>query len=285
MRQFILVLFCLSFSVCSWAIVPTHDVADDVDDELLKQAELAKKEQIDPTRWLFVIGVGKYDAADDVVYSERSATAFETIARKKLGISARRTVSLIGDQASSGRIRDRLYQLVDEVKQGDTIYFYYSGHGIPNIKTREAYILPKDRTPNSIVRDDFFKLENIYKQLNDSAAGKVVAIVDSCFSGSTDNKSLYEGVAAARLKPKKVKLNETKMVVITAGKDDQFSNMYKEKRHRAFSYFVMKSILNDVKNIKEMYRFVKENVEEVTYELGNVYLQTPTIEGDINHRF
>ncbi|MDH5518017.1 MAG: caspase family protein [Gammaproteobacteria bacterium] len=283
----------MMFSLSCWAIVPSKLIYDKMpeadssgaNDELLLAAEKSPKEAFDPTRWLFVIGAGEYENTDDILYSEKSAEAFRVIAQKKLGISNRRTVSLIGKKATSGPIKDRLYQMISEVQQGDTIYFYYSGHGVPNIKTHDAYLLPTDRTPNTIIRDDFFKLENIYKELNTSAAGKVVAIIDSCFSGATDNHSLFKGVAAARLKTKKVKVDETKMVVMTAGKDDQFSNMYEQKKHRAFSYFVMKSLLSDVKDIKSMFRYVRSNVEDLTYELGNQYLQTPTISGDVNHRF
>ncbi|MDH5394234.1 MAG: caspase family protein [Gammaproteobacteria bacterium] len=289
--RYLLIMCGLIVALNAWAIVPSVLVYEQSpeteysDDDLMLSLDKSKKEAVDPTRWLFVIGAGEYENTDNILYSEKSADAFRAIAQKKLGISNRRTVSLIGKKATSGPIKDRLYQMMNDVQKGDTIYFYYSGHGIPNIKTRDAYILPVDRTPNTIVRDDFFKLENIYKTLNQSAAGKVVAIIDSCFSGSTDNQSLFKGVAAARLVTKKVKVDKTKMVVMTAGKDDQFSNMYQQKKHRAFSYFVMKSLLDDVKDIKSMFRYVRSNVEDVTYELGNQYLQTPTISGDINHRF
>ena len=140
-------------------------------------------------------------------------------------------------------------------------------------------------TPARITRNSFFKLENIYSKFTSSNAEKVVAFVDSCFSGTTDNKSLFKGVAAARLKPKKVTINKSKMVVISAGTDSQFSNQYEDKRHRLFSYYLIKGLNKDKYDVSSLYKYVRDNVEEVSYELGENYVQTPTIQGDLNISF
>ena len=46
-----------------------------------------------------------------------------------------------------------------------------------------------------IVREKQFQLGDIYRRLSLSGASKVVAFVDSCFSGRTDNASIFKGTA------------------------------------------------------------------------------------------
>ena len=134
---------------------------------------------------------------------------------------------------------------------------------------------------SNISEDNFFKLKNIYKTLTNSKASKVVAFVDSCFSGATDGKSIIKGVASSRLVPKKVTFDKSKMVVLTAGKDKQYSNMYEEKGHRLFSYFVMKSLLKGKTDINDIYREVYTNVKDESYKMGDMKIQEPTIDGNL----
>jgi len=124
-------------------------------------------------------------------------------------------------------------------------------------------------------------LKNIYKQLSDSKASKVVAFVDSCFSGATDGVSIIKGVAGSRLAPKKVIFDKSKMVVLTAGQKKQYSNMYQEKGHRMFSYFVMRSLLAGKKDINMLYKEVSCKTSEASNELGALKKQEPTLDGNI----
>ena len=180
-----------------------------------------------------------------------------------------------------GRIQMKMKKLLRRVKNGDTIYFYYSGHGIPvTSQNNEPYILPIDVEPEFISEAPFFKLKNIYKTLGDSKASKVVAFIDSCFSGATDGVSVIKGVAATRLKAKNVTFDKKKMVVLTAGKDKQYSNMYEEKKYRLFSYFLMESMLKGRTSVKDIYSDVYIKVKDKSYEMGDMKLQEPTISGN-----
>jgi len=235
----------------------------------------------DNHKWLFVIGIENYTETDNIKYSKRSAQAFKKVAQKTLGISERHSYTLIDNRATGTAIKNRLKILLSEVKKGDTIYFYYNGHGIPDpLKGGEPYMLPSDGIPDFIVSEKGFALKNIYKELSDSKASKVVAFVDSCFSGATDGVSLIKGVAGSRLAPKKVKFNKSKMVVLTAGQKKQYSNMYEERGHRMFSYFVMKSLLEGKKDINMLYKEVSYKVSEASNELGRLKKQEPTIDGN-----
>lgn len=235
----------------------------------------------DSSKWLFIIAVENYDETDPVTFSKNSAELFKETAQKIFGIKERNTYALIENDATSGKIKDRLQRLIDNVKYGDIIYFYYSGHGVPVPKTEESFILPKDKIVDYISKESEFNLSNIYKKLSDSKAETVFAFIDACFSGKTDNIPLFKGVAPGLIKTKKINFNKKKMVVLTAGKDNQFSNSFDEKGHRMFSYYLIKSLStrSDI-DIDWLYKDISVKVHDASFEKGDIYIQEPQIYGN-----
>ncbi len=126
---------------------------------------------VNRSNWLFVIGIGQYEQTDDILYSRRSAELFAQVASKTLGVHESRKVVLLDKQASSGAIQDQLRLMLDKVKSGDKIWFYYSGHGLPVAEKGNApYLLPADKIPDFIASDDFYQAQSIYRLLQNSAA-------------------------------------------------------------------------------------------------------------------
>lgn len=262
-------------------IVKEESKEIEVSDNIMQLLKTTKQKKVSKNKYLIVIGAENYDYTDNIVYSQSTAQMFTEVAQKTLGISQKNTLELTSKNASMSRIQMEMNKLLRRVKNGDTIYFYYSGHGIPVVSQKnEPYILPTDVEPEFISEAPFFKLQNIYKTLADSKASKVVAFIDSCFSGATDGMSVIKGVAATRLKPKNVTFNKEKMVVLTAGKDKQYSNMYEEKKYRLFSYFLMESMLKGRTNIQDIYSDVYIKVKDESYKMGDMKLQEPTINGN-----
>ncbi len=264
-------------------IVVYEKTKDSFKDDLPRLLAKSREAKPDNSKWLIAIGAEDYDNTDKVVYSARSSKMFVKVASKVLGIPKSHIYTAIGDKATAGAIKSSFKRLVSNVKPGDTVYFYYSGHGIPVLPSKEPYILPKDTVPDYIADEKFFRLQNLYKMLSDSNASKVVAFVDSCFSGATDGVSVYKGVAASRLRAKKVTFDKSKMAVITAGTGEQFSNMYPDKGHRLFSYYVMKSMLKGRKDVKTLYNEVFVEVKDTSFKLGgDNRKQEPVLQGNVN---
>ena len=236
---------------------------------------------IDKTKWLISIGIENYEYTADVKYSKKSAEVFSALMQKKYGVEKRHSLVLLDDEATMGKIRNKMKRLLRQVKAGDTIYFYYNGHGIPvPSQKNEPYLLPSDVEPEFASDDSFFKMRNIYKLLSDSRADKVVAIIDSCFSGGNDGSALIKGVAATRLVPKQVTFDDKKMVILFAGRGTQYSNMFEKKGHRLFSYYVMDSILKGRDDIETLYNEVYVNVKDESFKMGDLHLQEPTVLGN-----
>ena len=251
-------------------------------DDLASLLQNSKAQKVDSKKWLFIIGIENYEYTAPVAYSANSAKQFKNVMQKRLGISEKNTRVLINKNATSGQIRYNLKDIVAHVKKGDIIYFYYSGHGIPVPSQKNApYLLAQDMSPEYVADDERFKLQNIYKALSKSKASKIVAFVDSCFSGGTDNQALLKGVAATRIKPKKVTFDKSKMLVISAGSGTEYSNKYDAKSNRLFSYYLMRGLINNNSNMQRLYDYVKSNVQEKSYEMGASYEQVPVYSGNI----
>jgi len=245
-----------------------------------------KASNVDSKNWLFVIGIERYDDIDNVIFSTNSAKRFKEVAKKTLGIKEQHCKLLIHNKTTSANIKYGLKQFLRNINDGDTIYFYYSGHGIPIAQEQNTpYILPSDLPIGFIQDNKFFKLKNIYALLSKSKASKVIIFIDTCFSGATDGKSILEGVAAPTLQPREVEFDKNKIAIITAGKNREYSNMFKIKGHRLFSYFLMRSLINGKKDIKSLYKDLFLNVKNESYKLGDLFIQHPVLYGNKNIKF
>ena len=249
-------------------------------DNLLKKSKQAVS---DKKKWLFVVGIEKYAYTDNISYAQRSAEMFAQTMQKTAGVPKENSFILIDNHATQAEIKTNLKRMLSRIKSGDTIYFYYNGHGVPvPTLNNEPFMLPSNSEPDYIADEKYFSLQNIYSQLSDSKAAKVVAVVDSCFSGVTDGNAVLKGVAATKIVAKKVTFDKEKMVVITAGNSHQYSNGYDKKGYRLFSFFVIKNILNGDTNIKDLYKNSKQETYDASLEeYGNGRTQDPQIDGNI----
>ncbi len=260
-------------------LVQERKAFDDDIPQLLRKARAA---EIDKHKWLFVIGVEKYRETNDIAYARRSAELFAQVASKSLGIHEKRRKILLDDQASSGAIEDNLKTLLQEVGPEDSIYFYYSGHGIPvPDKENEPYILPADKIPKFIGDDEFYRVDNIYKALQASNARQVFLFMDSCFTGQADDRPVTKDVANAVIRPKKLHISKNgKLAVLTAGTANQFSNAYPDKGHRMFSYFLMRQLLSGHKTFGSLALQVEAQVAHQTKGFGSQQ-QNPVSQGNL----
>ena len=252
--------------------------------ELDRLLGLATAKKVDRTKWLFVIGIEKYDYTENIVYAKRTAEMFAKVAKKVLGVPKYNSYVFLDKDATQAKIKTSLKKMLRRVKLGDTIYFYYNGHGIPIPSLQnEPFMLTSDSEPDYVQDEKFFSLQNFYTKLSESKASKVIAVVDSCFSGGADGKSVLKGVAATRLKAKSTTFDKSKMVVLSAGTGKQYSNGFDREKYRLFSYFIMKNIIEGKDNVKRLFRKTSvETYDTSLEEYGDLRAQEPTAIGNTN---
>lgn len=98
----------------------------------------------DNTKWAVVIGIEDYRKAVSVNYAKRDAQAVKKYFDKLMGVPDYNIFYLEDAQATLGEVKVLLQdKLQGRVKEGDTVYFYFSGHGIPT-NEGDTYLLLHD---------------------------------------------------------------------------------------------------------------------------------------------
>lgn len=156
------------------------------------------------------------------------------------------------------------------------VIFYYSGHGIPNESTKDAFLLPIDA--DGTHTEACYPLKKLYRELSGLNAESVVVLLDACFSGSTgDGGSLMANARGVALKARQ-ESPEGNMVVFSAATGDETAYPFTERHHGLFTYFLLKKLQSSKgnANLGEISEYVIENVKRRS-AIVNHKIQTPTI--------
>ena len=233
--------------------------------------EIAQAPKVKPDRhkWALIIGIEKYKKTAPVQFAEADAKAMSEFLNRFIGIPEENIISLINDNASKSEIevmvKDRLPGLV---REGDTLFVYYAGHGIP--ANESPYLLPWDGDPDSPAITAY-PVDNLYSDLDQLPAKNVFVFLDTCFSGRSGREEkenlLMAGARPGVLKVRDPLLISKKIVSVAAAKANQLSNYYKEEGHGLFTYYLLKGMLGaaDVNadrriQMKELTQYIEEEV-------------------------
>lgn len=210
----------------------------------------------------------------NVKYAVNDAKIFQEYLINTIGIPNTNITYLTN--ATSAQIK----QAINKVKQlplvnsNAEIIFYYAGHGLPDEKTKEQYLIPVD--VNSSNLSFGLKINEIESELSSNNPKQVLLILDACFSGAARNESLLSN-RAVRVRPKEnvIKGNS---IILSASSKEEASKSYDEMQHGMFTYFLLKKIQETKGNVdlQTLFDFLHFNVREKSLLINNQF-QTPTI--------
>lgn len=238
----------------------------------------------DGRMYLFAVGVETYDDAPAVPFADRSARLMTDLLRKRYGIPDDNITLVTGSDATGLKMLGRLNSLVQRLTPGDTVFFYYAGHGMAGRDGKAVYLVPKDAVPGAY-ETEMLSLDGLIRKFEQSPAARVVAFIDSCFSGRVGrDQSLFPGVGP--LVPSPVRPTSltggSKVTLFMAGQANQFANDYPERGHRLFSYFLMRGLLEDGDVTAALNNYVAREVRRISSRRGAEYLQEPQFQGAAN---
>ncbi|MCR4296306.1 MAG: caspase family protein [Elusimicrobia bacterium] len=215
-----------------------------------------------PNTYAVVIGIERYRETlprADFAASDAKLTA--EYFRRVLGVPEENLALLSDDRATKSDFEKYFERwLPNRVEAGDEVYVYFSGHGAPNPKSGESYLVPFDADPTYIEQAGY-PIKKLYAQLAKLPAAKVVLILDSCFSGSGGRSVIAQG---ARPLVTVVESGVPRpLIVITASSGDQISNSYQEKRHGLFTYFFLRGLKEKGPDFRAVYDYLKPEVSRV----------------------
>jgi hypothetical protein len=231
--------------------------------------------------YAIVIGIENYrQKLPKADHATNDATVVTNYLVKSLGYPEENVITLTNEHATKSDLDKYLSSwLKNNVEKDSSVFIYYSGHGAPNPKNGDAYLVPYDGDP-AYISDTGYSLKQLYANLAKLPAKQLVVALDSCFSGAGGKSVAAPG---SRSLVRVEKTTAQNIVVMTASADDQISSTYMDKGHGIFTYFLLKGIKeflegdsNNRVRIADLYAYLKPKVESISRKKFNSE-QTPQL--------
>lgn len=224
-----------------------------------------------------IVGIEEYQDLPKSDFSSSDAKLIRNYL-KALGFQERNIEVLINEKATKSGIEKAIEAwLPNHVKADSKVFIYYSGHGAPEPKTGDAYIVPYDGDPNYLDVTGY-SLKRLYEKLAKLRATEVIVVLDSCFSGIGGRSVLAKGARPLVIMSDMPMISKN-MVVISASQGNQISTSSPELGHGIFTYYFLKALKEGKKAIVDIYQYVKPLVEDEAKRLN--INQSPNITPDI----
>ena len=223
-----------------------------------------------------VIANETYNKEANVPYAVNDGNIFKEYCRNCLGIPEKNIHLITNATLNDIRHEVKWIQDVAEVYKGDAkIIFYYAGHGIPDEKSKNAYLLPIDGYGSDVATG--YSLENLYKTFGSLPSKSITVFLDACFSGAKRDGNMLASARGVAIKVKQT-IPVGNMVVFTAAQGDETAYPYKEEEHGLFTYYLLKKLQETKGNatLGELSDYIKEQVERQSI-VTNGKLQSPSI--------
>lgn len=237
----------------------------------------AIKAKLNKNSYALVIGIERYrqklPKADFAANDAQKVTEYLT---KVLGFPEENVITLLNDRALKSDFEKYFDRwLANNVEKDSTVFIYYSGHGAPNPKTGDAFLVPFDGDP-AFIDETGYSLRKMYEALGRLPAPEIIVALDSCFSGAGGRSVLAKGARPLVMNLKNDVGLSKNITVMSASSSDQISSTYDEKGHGLFTYFMLKGIKDDDvvnKNgslrINDLFGYIKPKVELIARKQYN----------------
>lgn len=251
----------------------TSAVRSDVD------KDVPKGNQQRPNTFALVIANENYRRVAAVPYAINDGRMVSEYLKTTLGIPEKNIIYV-----EDGSLNDinynlkRLAEIARAYKGDASVIVYYAGHGVPDDKTKDAYLLPVDGYAESPSTSGL-SLASFITALTEMPTRSSALFLDACFSGgerSGDNSAMLIGARGVRIKPNKDGVAGN-LVMFSATHGEETAQPYDEQQHGLFTYYLLKK-LREAKGdvtIGELSDYVIDNVERTSAVNGKP--QTPTV--------
>jgi uncharacterized caspase-like protein len=204
---------------------------------------------------------------------------------KVMGYPEENVITLLNDHASNVDLAKYFEKwLPNNAEAGSSVFIYFSGHGAPNPRTGDAFLVPYDGDP-SFITETGYSLRRMYDALGKLPAKRIIVALDSCFSGAGERSVLAEGARPLVMNLQTSVALSKNMTVMAAASGDQISSTYRDKGYGLFTYFMLKGIKNgDVLRqdgsikVDDLFGYLKPQVERTARRQYNNE-QTPQLMG------
>ncbi len=213
---------------------------------------------------VLIIANENYNKVVDVTCAGHDGEVFAQYCKETLGVPENQILSF--SNATYGQTLSAMNQLRNSVKalgEDVDVIVYYSGHGVPDEHTADAYMMPVDADP--LVMATAYPLKQFYKELSEMGAKNVMVFLDACFSGANRGDGMLAEVRGVVIAPKQDS-PEGSMFVLSAAEGKETALPYREKNHGLFTYFLLKKLQESKGNVslQELSDYVINNVNKTS---------------------
>lgn len=146
-----------------------------------------------PGDYALVVGVERYKSLPAASFASNDARSAAD-AFQALGVPEENLVLLDGSRAGLADLSKYVEEwLPKRVTADSRVYFFFSGHGAPDVDGGAPYLMPWDADA-AFVKSTGFALARLYGALEKLPAKEVIVALDSCFSGSGGRSVLAPGL-------------------------------------------------------------------------------------------
>ncbi|MDD5169163.1 MAG: ankyrin repeat domain-containing protein, partial [Syntrophales bacterium] len=215
-------------------LIPSQEVSPAIRSDI-EELPLAKVKP-NKTSYAIVIGIENYrqklPKADYAVADAKTVTEYLI---KAMGYPEENIITLTNEHATNVDFAKYFEKwLPNNVEKDSSVFIYYSGHGAPNTKTGDAYLVPYDGDP-SFIEQTGYPLKKLYESLNKLQVKEIIVALDSCFSGAGGRSVLAKGSRPLVMNLQSNMVLSKNMTVLSASSGDQTSSTYDEKGHGLFT--------------------------------------------------
>ncbi len=235
-----------------------------------------------------VVGISEYASLPKLQYADKDAEVFyEYLVKANSGKDTSNIVLYTNKDATRDAITDKLYSISEQVKSGDKVIVYFSGHGdIEQLVQTDNSLLLLTEAPlkNYLRKSNAYLDVNLFKNFFDlfmSKQAQIVFIIDACRSGGLIGGEV--GKKNTLLSLQQSWANEVKLLSCQANQESLEGKQWGGGRG-LFSYYLMLGLKgladndkNDEISLYELDRFLKDYVGS-----SSGHRQIPTVQGDFN---
>ena len=236
----------------------------------------AIKAKLNKNSYAIVIGIEQYrQKLPKADFATGDAKLMSEYLTKVMGYPEENVVTLLNEHATNVDLAKYFEKwLWNNVEKDSSVFIYYSGHGAPNPKTGDAYLVPYDGDP-SFIDQTGYSLKRLYDSLGKLQAKEVIVALDSCFSGGGGRSVIAKGARPLVMSMDNYVI-PPKLAVFSAASRDQISSTYEEKGHGLFTYFILKGLKGEGDTngdgkieMGELFEYIKPQVERIARKTYN----------------
>jgi WD40 repeat protein/uncharacterized caspase-like protein len=208
------------------------------------------KQTIVPKLWLLLVGVNQYQ--DEQLPSLRySAIDCQVLAEALAGATKeqfpQKQVKIYHDFANQlpllATVRESLDQIAADAQPIDTVLFYFSGHGMLQPNTQEAFLCLAD-TQKDNLEETGLPVKELLAQLSKSGAQNQLVWLDACHSGGMTLRGLNPTPQLVEVLQRNASKGKGFYALLSCDVNQQ-SWEFPELGHGVFTYYLMRGLNGD----------------------------------------